>query len=157
MLLELCSGTKSVSKVAEKYMKTLTVDICTKHQPDILVDILQWDYKVYPPKTFKMIFASPPCTKYSIASFKRNPEESNDVSRKVMEIIDYFQPEFWVIENPHSSLLWKQDFMQGLNKVKVSYCMYGFPYRTNTFIATNIPFKGKVCDKKCGTIINGYH
>ena len=85
MLLELCSGTKSVSKVAENYMKTLTVDICPTHGPDILVNILDWDYKVYPPKTFKLIFASPPCTKYSIASFKRNPEESNDVIRKVMQ------------------------------------------------------------------------
>ena len=34
---------------------------------DIQCNIMDWDYKVYPPKHFEVISASPPCTEYSIA------------------------------------------------------------------------------------------
>ncbi|MFM7983772.1 MAG: hypothetical protein ACKPKO_31055, partial [Candidatus Fonsibacter sp.] len=32
----------------------------------ILCDILDWDFMAYEPKSFDFIWASPPCTEYSI-------------------------------------------------------------------------------------------
>ena len=50
---------------------------------DISTDILDWDYKntPYPPKHFDVIWASPPCTEYSIAKTKgtRNLELANSI------------------------------------------------------------------------------
>ena len=34
---------------------------------DIKCNILDWDYKIYPPEYFDFIHASPPCVEYSIA------------------------------------------------------------------------------------------
>ena len=34
---------------------------------DIRCDILDWDFRAYEPKSFDFIWASPPCTEYSIA------------------------------------------------------------------------------------------
>ena len=70
-----------------------------------------------------------------------------------MEVLAHLAPKWWAIENPHSSLLWKQEFMLGLPLKKVSYCMYSdWGYRKNTTIATNIPFEPKICSGDCGYV-----
>ena len=64
--LDLFSGTGSFGSVA----KELGYDVISldKDMPaDIQCNIMDWDYKVYPPKRFEVISASPPCTEYSIA------------------------------------------------------------------------------------------
>ena len=38
---------------------------------DINCDILDWDYTIYPPKHWDVIFASPPCNTFSCANPKR--------------------------------------------------------------------------------------
>ena len=55
-LLELFSGTKSVGKVAEALGYEVTsLDL---KNADINTDILNWDYKIYDPKHFHVIWAS---------------------------------------------------------------------------------------------------
>ena len=47
-LLELFKGTGSVGKVAKKMgMIVMSVDILDKYMPDIVADILEWDYKKF--------------------------------------------------------------------------------------------------------------
>lgn len=74
-LLELFCGTKSVSKVFNKYnFQTYSIDIMKKYEPAEIINILDFDYKKFKPGYFHVILASPPCTEYSIAK-TRAPRE----------------------------------------------------------------------------------
>lgn len=74
---------------------------------------------------------------------------------KVIEILEFFKPKFFWIENPKTSSMKDYLYEKGYtNDILVSYCKYGFPYQKHTRIWTNIPkFKGNVCKKDCKFII----
>jgi site-specific DNA-cytosine methylase len=162
-LLELFSGTGSVRKaVGEQFDEVISIDILNKFQPTEVCDILQWNYKKYPPGYFHTIWASPPCTEYSKVLYcrpgrQRNLNMANAIVKRTIEIISYFNPERWFIENPQTGLLKEQDFMLGIPFVDVDYCKYGYQYRKRTRIWTNIDYIGKVCKKDCGMMINNHH
>jgi hypothetical protein len=120
------------------------------------------DYKQLPEKSFDFVWtvwASCRCEKFSIAPCQlfskeereARAEEGSILARRTKEIIDWLKPRWVAIENPGSPALWKQNLFD-YNKVKLSYCMYGFKYRKNTTIATNISVKGKVCRGDCGFV-----
>ena len=137
-LLELFSGTKSVGKVAE----TLGFDVVSldlKHA-DINIDILNWDYTIYEPKHFDVIWASPPCTEYSraLTTRTRKIDEANQIVLKTLEIIEYLNPTYFVLENPQTSLLKEQTFMYGIPYKDIDYCKYGMPYRKRTRLWNNV-------------------
>ena len=44
----------------------------------------------------------------------------------------YFDPQYWIIENPQTGKLKKQEFMTDLPFKDVDYCKYGMPYRKRT-------------------------
>ena len=63
-LLELFSGTGSVGKVARDIgYEVISLDL---KNADINIDILKWDYKVYDPGYFDIIWASPPCNTFNL-------------------------------------------------------------------------------------------
>ena len=103
-VLELFSGTSSVGNVCStRGMDVISLD---RDMPaDIRCDILDWDFMVYEPKSFDFIWASPPCTEYSIAKKTgiRNIEQSIRVSQRTIYIIIYLDPKYWAIENPQTS------------------------------------------------------
>ena len=157
-LLELFSGTGSVGKVA-KDMGFEVVSLDLKNA-DINCDILNWDYQQYPVKHFDMIWASPPCTEYSRAKTTgvRKIAEANKIVLKTIEIIKYFQPTVFIIENPQTGLLKNQPFMDEFSYVDVDYCMYGFNYRKRTRLWNNLVyFQAKKCDRNCGKMIGNKH
>ena len=123
-LLELFSGTGSVGSVA-KNMGWTVVSLDLKGA-DINCDILQWKYKKYPVKYFDFVWASPPCIEYSIAKTvgTRKIDEANAIVLKMLEIINYFNPRVFIIENPQSGLLKKQEFMKGLPYFDIDYCKF---------------------------------
>ena len=142
--------------------EVISIDILQKFNPTECCDILQWDYTKYPSGYFDAIWASPPCTEYSKVLYSR-PERIRDISganrivQRTLDIIEYFKPDKWFIENPQTGLLKHQEVLFGVPYVDVDYCKYGFDYRKRTRIWTNVDYVGKLCKKDCGAIINGHH
>ena len=159
LILELFSGTKSVSNIfVEGGWECISLDL---KNADISVDILEWDYQIYPTGHFDFIWASPPCTEYSQAKTTgiRNIAKANEIVLKTIEIISYFKPPHWVLENPQTGLLKSQSFMFDLLFVDVDYCKYGFPYRKRTRLWNNFDnFAPRcLCCGDCGNFANGKH
>ena len=133
-LLELFSGSGSVGRAfAAVGFDVVSLDKRSDFSPTICVDILEWDYSCYPPDYSQVIWASPECTQYSIARSKaktqRGLEYADSLVQKAIDIIKYFNPRAWHLENPASSLLKTRLSMHLLPCVTVSYCNYGHPYR----------------------------
>ena len=167
-LLELFAGTGSVGKAFRQYNWDIVgLDITQGHT--IKCDILTWDYRsAYAPGYFDAIHASPPCTHYSIArttaKTPRNLEFADSLVRRALDIIIYYQPAVWIIENPYTGLL-KQlpvvEFLRDYLRV-VTYCSYGMPYKKATAIWTNLGAHWaprRLCTKRtpCKHVVEGKH
>ena len=64
--------------------------------------------------------------------------EDDKLVLKTLEIIDYFNPEYWFIENPATSKMKDRPFMKDKPFYLVDYCMYSdWGYRKRTRIWTN--------------------
>ena len=155
-LLELFAGTGSVGNIA----RVLNIEVTSLDRDmsaDIQTDIMDWDYKTaYEPHHFDIIWASPPCTEYSVAKTVgvRDIEGSNKVVQRTLDIIEYFQPKFWIIENPQTGKLKEQSMMYGLPYDDVDYCKYGMPYRKRTRLWNNIEAwrPRPLCQRDCNSM-----
>lgn len=149
--LELFSGTASFSKVMKNYgHKTFTVDIDKSFNPDLVQDIidLREDQLPYKPD---IIWASPPCTTFSVASISTHwtggkeayiPKTDQavlgiEMVESTLDLIDQLKPKYWFIENPRG-VLRKLAIMEGLHRVTVTYCQYGDTRMKPTDIWTNL-------------------
>lgn len=156
-LLELFSGTHSVSNtVGHLFTEVVSLDILNKFNPTHCVDILTWDYTVYPPGHFDVIWASPPCNEYSVIrncrpERPRNLELADRIVQRTLDIIDYFNPAKWYIENPQTGILKDREMMAGLPFHDVDYCCYSdWGYRKRTRIWTSVlEFAPKTCRPEC--------
>jgi len=147
-VLELFAGSRSFSKVAEEMgHNTFTTDSEPFQKIDYVTDILDFDYKKVPFKP-EIIWASPPCTSFSVASIgsswigdycPKRVETALGMAYvlKTIEIIKRFKPEFWFIENPRG-VLRKMAFMEDLERKTVTYCQYGDHRMKPTDIWTNL-------------------
>ena len=114
---------------------------------------MDWNYKEYKVGYFDIIWASPNCKDYSSLNFLsgkvKDLTESNNLIKRVLEIIDYFKPKYWFIENPQTGKLKNQEFMIDLPYNDIDYCKYGFDYRKRTRVWNNNPnWIGKILCKK---------
>ena len=144
--LDLFCGTKSFSKIAEKMgYETTTLDILESFNPTICCDILNWDYKSIPRGTYHIIWSSPNCKDYSTMNFLskkvKDLTHSNKLVEKTIEIIEYFNPKFWYIENPDGGSLKYQDCMtmNWLPHNTIDYCKYSHAIRKRTRIWNDNP------------------
>ncbi len=159
-LLELFSGTGSVGTVAST-MGYMVVSVDRDMEATCKCDIMDWDYKKYPSKYFDVIWASPPCTEYSraLTTRPRDIEAANKIVQQTLDIIEYFEPKYFMIENPQSGLLKDQTIMWGIPFKDIDYCKYGMPYRKRTRIWNNV-FKWiprPLCNKDCGNVVDNRH
>jgi hypothetical protein len=157
-LLVLFSGTASVEKACRTVVSNcvvISVDNNTAFAPTYLCDIRDWQkthMRDFKPGHFDIITASPPCTEYSRAKTTgvRNLKLADSLVKCAMEIISYFNPKQWMIENP-VGLLQTRPFMQKLAPFMMTctYCKYGAPFRkaTNIWASFAHPNLLKVCDK----------
>lgn len=153
-ILELFCGTKSVSNVFKKNAwEVLTVDNNPVHKPDMCFDLLNiTDLDRAIIRRFKpdVIWASPPCTKFSIAScshhwFYHNgvlhPKNGGaiDARKLVLMMLSIFRdcPDaIYFFENPRG-MLRKMDIVKGISRHTVTYCQYGDTRMKPTDIWTN--------------------
>ena len=75
---------------------------------------------------FDVIIASPPCTHLSKAKTVgfRNLDSADALVQKTLEIIQYFRPKKWFLENPRDGLLQKRPYMEGIPFIDVDYCQF---------------------------------
>lgn len=151
-ILELFSGYASWSKPFKNNgHNVITLDYNCKFKPSICQDILTWDYKNVGLKP-DIIFASPDCTYFSIARARWGyPEDKIEWTKrlweKTFEIIDYFKPEYYLIENPVGKA---RHYYSGYNRI--DYCMYdyqinGMYIKKPTDLWTNIPLDFRKCNR----------
>ena len=122
---DLCSGTGSVSRVwADAGHETLTLDADRKCQADICADILTWEYTDFSLDPPDVIWCSP---------------RADAIVQRCLDIIAFWRPRFWILENPQTGLLKSRDVIQGLPWKDVDYCAYQDPvlYRKRTRVWTN--------------------
>jgi hypothetical protein len=149
--LELFAGSRSFGKAAEKKgMEVFSCDLEPFENIDYVGDILDFDVDQVP-FIPDMIWASPPCTFFSVASIGHHwnkdhtPKTENAllgvrIVKKTLQIIEHFQklnPNLvFFIENPRGKLR-KLSFMQHMDRATVWYCQYGDDRAKPTDIWTN--------------------
>jgi site-specific DNA-cytosine methylase len=155
-VLELFSGTGSVSKECKsRGYHVTTLDILPHNDSDkhYQCDIMTWDYKIYNPGHFDLIWASPPCTEYSsiraISKKPRNLVQADNFVQRTIDIILWLKPKYYIIENPQTGILKSRLMMNDLHYDDVDYCHYGFPYRKRTRLWNNIELNLKMCKYDC--------
>ena len=152
-MLDLFSGTGSVgARFLRQGYDVVSVDIRGSECPTHCVDILRWCYKKYPVGYFDVIAASPPCADYSLANNKRprNFSHADRLVRKTIQIIRYFAPRLWWIENPRGGFLKSRDFMKGARFLDVDYCQFsdwGYQKPTRIWCCAQIArLPSRLCD-----------
>ena len=173
-VLELFSGTGSVGKVCEELgYETISVDL--EMPATHKVDIMEFDYKQYPKDYFDVVWASPPCTEYSYLQncwlgrnrkgkiytkeiMEQDMLEADKLVLKSLEIIKYFNPTLWFIENPKGRLK-DRPIMADIPFYVVDYCKYSdWGYKKTTYIWTNKKdWQALVCKNDCNNMIDKQH
>lgn len=150
--VELFSATQSFSKVAKKLgHSTFTVEKDPYFsQSDLIKDIFELQREELP-KKIDILWASPPCTTFSVASLRyywvnRKPKNKKTwlgiaLVLKTISLIKEIQKEnpnlIYFIENPRG-MLRNQNFMKKFKRNTISYCQYGDNRQKPTDIWTNL-------------------
>jgi len=164
----------------DKYMNGSCPWTDYNNENHIKEDILTFDYKKYDKNKFDLITASPVCTYWSrlrncwigrkcksihptdIITKEILENEINTKGKpqvdKIFEIIDYFKPKKYIIENPSTGKMkfYIAEKYSKYNKFyDVDYCKYSdFGYKKTSRFYTNIEnFKPKKCKSDCDNLI----
>ena len=132
-VLELFAGSRSIGKVADELgYEVFSVDINNFDGIDLVKDI-EFLTKKDIPFIPDVIWASPPCTTYSIAAIGHHRNmgkpktdfaaKSDRLVLNTLRLIKEYDCKYF-IENPRGYLR-KMDFMLGIPKTTVWYCTYG--------------------------------
>ena len=128
------SATKAFEDAGHTVIKIELDEQFEADERDILSMTSQYLIATYGRPDF--IWASPPCTSFSVASIGHhwNPDKTPKTAQahmgialvqKTLELIDDLKPKIgWLLENPRG-MLRKQPIMDGLIRRTVTYCAYG--------------------------------
>ena len=160
-LLELFSGSQTVSKVAESFnYRTFNVDFESKFNPDLVKDISKLSLKDIPgQKSISIIWASIPCTVYSVLNLHNHWEKivyshrkyyyipkTNEAKKaaqlleKTIWLIKSINPDYYFIENPRGALRHMPQMNFAQVRHEISYSDFGLDIYKPTDIFTNCNF-----------------
>jgi site-specific DNA-cytosine methylase len=166
-VLELFAGSRSIGKASEKLgCDVFSSDIEPFENINYVVNILEFDVNNVP-FVPNVIWASPPCTSFSVASIGKHWNKDNtpktenaqlgvSIVQKTLDIINHFlniNPNLiFYIENPRGKLR-KLPVVENLERTTVMYCQYGDSRMKPTDIWSNniktilnpIGFEPKTC------------
>ena len=149
-VLELFAGSRSIGKASEILgYQVFSSDLINFEKIDYVTSILNFNINKVPFQP-DIIWASPPCTGFSVAALGHHwtggknayiPKTDTaklgiELAKKTIEIINYFKPKYFFIENPRG-LLRKMDFMDNFIRQSITYCQYGDTRMKPTDIWTN--------------------
>lgn len=149
-VLELFAGSRSIGKAAEILgYQVFSSDLINFEKIDYVTSILDFDINKIPFHP-DIIWASPPCTAFSVAAIGKNWTKDGDnyiaknpradfgleLVKKTIQIIEALKPTYFFIENPRG-MLRKMPIMANLNRQGVTYCQYGDTRMKPTDIWTN--------------------
>jgi hypothetical protein len=149
-VLELFAGSRSIGKSAEILgFEVFSSDLINFENIDYPISILDFDVNKVPFKP-DIIWASPPCTGFSVAALGHHwtggknayiPKTETaklgiELVKKTIDIINYFQPDYWFMENPRG-VLRKLDIVKNFKRNTITYCQYGDDRMKPTDIWTN--------------------
>lgn len=159
VFVELFSGSGHISEIAATCgYKTVTIDVESKFNPDIKIDIANLRATMLPGNV-DVIWASVPCTVYSILNIPNHWEkisigwrqyyyvpktkqaiEALRILTKTILLIKQLNPIFYFIENPRGALRHMPHMKFIPYRRTVSYADYGFDYYKPTDIFTNCQY-----------------
>ena len=165
-LLELFSGTGSIGRAFQAQgWEVISVDNDPRAHATLRADVASIQTgELLAGGRIDAIWASPPCTNYSVARRSAETttgdlESSDQLVRKTLEIAKELGAPMVFIENPWTGKLRHRGLLDHLKLHKVSYCKYGFPYRKNTAIWTNTAWEPArpPCKHDCPATQGGKH
>lgn len=145
------SATKAFEDAGHKVIKIELDDYFEADERDMLQMTAEYLIGKYGHPDF--IWASPPCTTFSVASLRHYWVNENGVAKpknqktldgiKLVEhtvsLIEQIKPKLgWIMENPRG-MLRKQDVVQHLERRTITYCQYGAPNQKPTDLWGNVP------------------
>ena len=138
LIIELFSGSGSMSKEFEaRGWDIITVD----NDPELdasypfdIMDIEKKEIDVWVQgRNTVFIWAGVDCSHFSIMTAGKYwhdsgvPKKDNkgvELLKKTLQIIEWAQPDFWIIENPRG-MMRTLSFMKNICRYEISYCQYG--------------------------------
>jgi hypothetical protein len=152
--LDLFSGTGSVGKVLRDHgYDVISVDVDSKWDPTLCVDISTWDYeKSFSPGEFEIVTACPRCTEFSLALSRRprRLEPALALVRKTLEIIKFLRPKVWWLETPRTGILARHALLAKFPVLDADHCQFerwGYQKPTRFFGSPHLlSLPNVVCD-----------
>jgi len=144
-VLELFAGSRSIGKVAEELgYNVFSVDVKAFKGIDLVKDIEFLEKKDIPFSPH-IIWASPPCTYFSVASIGHHWNENHTpktkeavegmkILNKTLSIFKWFPLSKFYMENPVGKMRRK---VKGINRTTITYCSYGDKRMKSTDIWSN--------------------
>jgi len=152
LVIELFAGSGVMSEAFEALgYETFKVDIQQNEKGtiDLIGDVNDLTPADFPSEPY-VIWASPPCTQYSLARAQykafypggkpmtQAAHDANSLVLHTLDLVEQLNPTYWFIENPRAHLR-QQPFMKQLMRTTIRYCQYGEKFEKPTDIWGRFP------------------